>query len=203
MATDRRMQAAVAITGLAVENLHLSTDVKEAASDRLLLEREIASKDEELESLAAKCYEKEAVLRGLRLKTDVLLSEKEVMEKAYNRLDHESTSIILDLLATQVDLEERLERKERALRALSAKVMKMLKGIEEKVRPDVVVGAGVEDGWEMIEDDAFDDTMEEDEDDEEEEDVDADQDDEGMAAMLQPFSDQVQKIENALKIRRN
>lgn len=202
MAADRRMKAAVAIAGLAVENLHLSTDVEEAASERLLLEREIASKDEQLESLAASCYEKEAVLRGLRLKMDVLSSEKEVMEKAYNRLDHESTSIILALVATQADLEERLERKKRALLVLSAKVMKMLKGIEEKVRPDVVDGAGVEDGWEMIEDDAFDDTMEEDGHDQEEEDVDVDQDDEGMAAMIKPFSDQVRKIENALMIRR-
>lgn len=194
MAADRRMQAAVAIAGLAVENRRLSTDVEEAAGERLLLEREIALKDEELESLSAQCYETEASLRDLRRKTDMWTSEKEAMEMAYNSLDHESTSIILALVTTQADLEERLERKTRALLALSAKVMKMLKGIEEKVRQDDVVG--VEDGWEMIEDDAFDDNMEV------EDGHDEEQDDEGMAAMLQPFADQVRKIEHALKIRR-
>lgn len=202
MAPDRRTQAAVAISGLAVENRSLSTDVEEAARELLLLEREIASKDEELECLAAQCYEQEAVLRDLRRMTDMWSSEKEAMEKAYNNLDHESTMIILALVTTQADLEERLERKTRALRFLSVKVMKMLKGIEDKVRPDDVVDAGVEDGWEMMEDDIFDLNMKEDGHDQEEDYVDVDQDDDGMAATLKPFADQVRKIENALMISR-
>lgn len=202
MAADRRIQAAAFIAGLPVENRSLSTDVEEAASELQLLERQIASKDEELETLAAQCYDQEVVLRDLRRMTNMWSSEKEAMEKAYNNLDHESTSIILALVTTQADLQERLERKTRALLVLSAKVMKMLKGIEEKVRPDDAVEAGVEDGWEMMEDDIFDLNMEEDGHDEEEDYVDVDQDDEGMAAMLKPFADQVRKIENALKIRR-
>lgn len=106
------------------------------------------------------------------------------MEKDYECLNSESTSVITTMVATTVDMEERLERKTRDLRFFSEKVMKMLKGIEEKASGD----SALADGWEIMEGLTISEARE----------VDADRVDEGREKMMKPFVHRVQKIEDAM-----
>lgn len=188
MAASRSMQAAVTIAGFAVENRGLRSNIEEAASQRRRLEDEISSKDEDMESLSDRFIDKETDLRNVCTRKEICLAQKAALEKDYECLDGESTLVITAMVAATAELEERLERKTRDLRFFSEKVMNMLKGIEEKASGD----DGLADGWEIMEDLTISDAMEED----------ADRVDEGLERMLKPFVRRVQKIEDALKMRK-
>lgn len=188
MAADRSMQAAVTIARFVVENRRLRSKIEAATSKRRGLEDEICSKDEALDSLSDRFVEKETNLREICTRKEICLAEKAGLEKDYEFLDRESTAVITAMVAATADLEERLKRKTRDLRVFSEKVMKMLKGIEEKASGE----SSWEDGWEIMEDLTISQAME----------VDADGVDEGRERMMKPFVKRVQKIEDALKIRK-